>query len=224
MEKKELDTILENHKKWACGCGGSRADLSGADLRGADLSCADLSRADLSGADLSRADLSCAYLRGADLSSADLSRADLRRADLSSAYLRGADLRRADLSDTVYDGVNWLLLLGIVPDRNGKARAYKVTNIMGEGIYKGGINYADKKGFSVPKLDKDKNTQCSYGVNLATLAWCLTEKKEGYRLFMMEFSTSARNCVCPIGSDGKFRVKSCVKVGECNWKGELLNP
>ena len=144
------------------------------------------------------------------------------RAYLSRADLRGADLSRADLKDTIYGGINWLYLLGIVPDAKGMARAFKVTNSQGEGFYNGGINYATGKKFSVPQVDKDKYTHCSYGVNLANLAWCLTEYQEGRRLFMMEFSASTRNCVCPIGSDGKFRVKSCVKIGECNWKGELL--
>ncbi len=217
MDRKELDAILDNHKKWARGEGGSCANLSCANLSCADLSCADLSYANLSyanlsGADLSYADLSYAILSGADLSYANLSGADLSYANLSGAYLSG----------TIYDGVNWLHLLGIVPDKDGKARAYKVTNAEGKGYYNGGINYAIGKKFSVPKVDKDLTTQCSYGINLATLAWCLTEKREGYRLFMMEFSTSSRNCVCPIGSDGKFRVKSCIKIGECNWKGELL--
>ena len=41
--KAELDTILENHKKWVCGDNsGKRADLSWADLSGANLSRANL--------------------------------------------------------------------------------------------------------------------------------------------------------------------------------------
>ena len=161
-------------------------------------------RADLTGADLMGADLMGAYLTGADL----------RR-----AYLTGADLTGADLKDTIYDGVNWILLLGIVPDKDGNARAYKIINSHGEGIYQGGINYLKRDKFSAPKVDKDLNVQCSYGINLATLAWCLTERQEDYRLLLMEFAF--KDAVCPIGSDGKFRVKRCVKIGECNWKGEL---
>ena len=58
MNKDELKTILENHKKWLYNEeGGIRADLFRADLRGADLSGADLRGADLRGADLSGADL-----------------------------------------------------------------------------------------------------------------------------------------------------------------------
>ena len=146
-----------------------------------------------------------AYLQGADLQ-----RADLRGADLQSAYLR----------DTIYEGVNWLLLLGIVPDSKGNARAYKIINDKGEGIFQGGINYLEAEKFTVPKVDTDINTQCSYGINLATLAWCLTEKQIGTRLLLMEFKFNG--AICPIGSDGKFRVKSCTKVGECDWKGNLI--
>ena len=74
----QLKDILEKHKIWLKGGeGGSRANLSGANLRGANLSSADLSRANL---------------RGADLIDADLSGANLSRADLSGANLRDADL------------------------------------------------------------------------------------------------------------------------------------
>ena len=104
MTTKELQEILDKHKKWLnYEDGGERADLSDADLSGADLSGADLRGADLRSADLSGADLIDADLSGADLSGADLSDADLSGADLRSAYLiradlRGAGLRSADLS------------------------------------------------------------------------------------------------------------------------------
>ena len=74
----QIADILHKHRDWLlCKPEGSRADLSGADLRRADLS-----GADLRGADLRRADLS-----GADLSGADLRGADLRRADRSGAEI-----------------------------------------------------------------------------------------------------------------------------------------
>ena len=104
----DLKKILDEHLLWLNGEGGSRANLSnanlfGANLRGADLSCANLRGADLSGvnlrgADLRGADLSCANLRGADLSGVNLRGADLSGADLSFANLRGADLSGANLS------------------------------------------------------------------------------------------------------------------------------
>ena len=37
ISKEELIEIIEEHKKWLSGKGGSRADLKHADLRGADL-------------------------------------------------------------------------------------------------------------------------------------------------------------------------------------------
>ena len=230
MEREELKKVLDNHRKWLRSEeGGQRAylrgaDLQRADLQGAYLQMADLRRADLRGAYLQGAYLQGAYLRGAYLQRADLRGADLQGADLQGAYLQGAYLRGADLRETIYDGVNWLHLIGIVPDSKGKAMAYKVTDAKGEGVYNGGINYATTDKFSVPKVDKDPATHCSFGINLANLAWCLTEYQEGRRLFMMEFDTSPRNCVCPTGSDGKFRVKKCIKIGECNWKGELITP
>ena len=53
MDKKELERVLEAHKKWLVEeNGGERANLSGADLRWANLSGADLRWADLRGADL----------------------------------------------------------------------------------------------------------------------------------------------------------------------------
>ena len=195
MNKTELDKILE-HTRWLSGEGGSHANLSGADLRDADLS----------GADLSRANLSHANLSGADLSDADLS-----RANLSDADLRG----------TILDDINWLAYIGIVPDNKGFAYAYKITEAEGEGIYQGGINYTTAEEFSVDKVDTDLNHHCSYGINLATFAWCLNNKhKDNYRLFIFKFNV--KDTVCPIGSDGKFRVKKCIKVGECDWKGNLF--
>ena len=83
MTQKELNVILDKHKKWLRNEeGGERAYLREAILRGADLCRANLSEADLSGANLSGANLSGAYLS---------------RANLCRAYLSGADLCGADL-------------------------------------------------------------------------------------------------------------------------------
>ena len=98
----DLKKILDEHLLWLNGEGGSRANLSnanlsGANLFGANLSDADLRGADLSCADLRGADLSCANLRGADLSGANLRGADLSGANLSCANLSNANLRGANL-------------------------------------------------------------------------------------------------------------------------------
>ena len=53
ISEQELKDILDKHSKWIRGeAGGSRADLSCANLYRADLSCANLSGANLYGANL----------------------------------------------------------------------------------------------------------------------------------------------------------------------------
>ena len=83
----DLKKILDEHLLWLNGEGGSRANLSNADLRDANLS-----NANLRGANLSNADLRNADLRGANLSNADLFGANLRGANLSNADLCGASI------------------------------------------------------------------------------------------------------------------------------------
>ena len=106
MAQEKLNKILEAHKLWLNNEGGSRANLSDADLRRADLSRANLSDADLRRANLSRANLSRADLSGAYLSRANLSNANLSRANLSGAYLSDADLSGAYLSRADLSGAN----------------------------------------------------------------------------------------------------------------------
>ena len=85
MVQKELDKILELHKKWLNDePDGVRADLAFADLTGADLARADLARADLAFADLTSANLTRANLTFANLTRANLTRANL---DFSSLPL-----------------------------------------------------------------------------------------------------------------------------------------
>ena len=116
MEASELKEILDQHRLWIDGKGGSRADLRGANLSGANLRGAILTGANLTGANLTGANLGHAYLTGADLRGADLRDADLTgaylyganlyRADLHSAYLIGANLRDANLVDANLRGAN----------------------------------------------------------------------------------------------------------------------
>ena len=209
--KVELDIILEKHHNWVCGNnGGERANLSRANLSGANLS-----RADLSGANLSRADLS-----GANLSRADLSRANLSGANLSRADLSRADLSRADLSKTILEGINWLAFIGITsPDT---AYAYKfVTSDYLSPMQTPQIDYSKETIFTCTDILKDVNEQCGQGINLATLQWCLNNKQNPTDKLLM-FKFNVKDAVCPIGSDGKFRVSRCTKIGECDWKGNLL--
>ncbi len=99
MDKKELEKILDLHKKWLRGDkGGKRANLTGANLTGANLTRANLTRANLYRADLTRANLYRADLCGANLTGANLYRADLTEAVLTRAVLTRADLTEADLT------------------------------------------------------------------------------------------------------------------------------
>ena len=186
----------------------SRASLSGADLSGADLSGADLSGADLSGADLRRASLS-----GADLSGASLRRASLSGADLRRASLRRASLSGADLSGAV--GINKYLTtdLYLLADQPGKIRAYKLVTSDGIGPWNGGLKYEIGKPVSEPDADTNENLECAQGINLATLNWCMREWREDYRILIAEFEAKDIAAI-PIGSDGKFRVRECLIVGE----------
>ena len=87
MDQKELNAILEKHKKWLRGEeGGERADLRGADLRGALMQ----------GALLQGAVLQGAVLRGADMRGACLQEAALQRANLQGAKLKWAKLGVAE--------------------------------------------------------------------------------------------------------------------------------
>ena len=108
----DLKKILDEHLLWLNGEGGSRANLSNADLRDANLSNADLSNADLFGANLrcanlSNADLRCANLSNADLFGANLRGANLRGADLFGANLRDANLSNANLREASIDQMMW---------------------------------------------------------------------------------------------------------------------
>ena len=92
MNQKEIDLILEKHRKFLIGKGGQRAYLVGANLVGANLREANLVGANLVGANLEEANLREANLRGANLEKANLRGANLVGANLEEANLRGASL------------------------------------------------------------------------------------------------------------------------------------
>ena len=123
---KELQIILEKHKKWINGeDGGERADLREANLRGADLR-----EANLRGSYLSEADLRGANLRRASLIEANLREADLREADLRGADIRGANMIKSDLDFSCLP--LWCGGLDInIDDRQAKQIAYHlVRNVL----------------------------------------------------------------------------------------------
>jgi uncharacterized protein YjbI with pentapeptide repeats len=177
----------------------------------------DLRYADLRDANLRYADLRCANLRSADLRDADLYGADLYGADLHSTDLHSANLRSANLRDAM--GINKLLTtpLYMLQDQIGKIRAYKLTNSNGTGPYYPQFVYKVGETYKENNADTNENTQCSAGISLATMDWCLKEWKPGYRIFIAEFTRRDIACI-PVGSDGKFRVSQCKIVAEKNLK------
>ena len=66
MEQKELNKILESHKRWLKGEGGEPADLTWKNLRGKDLAGKDLYGVNFYKTDLYETDLSGADLRRAN--------------------------------------------------------------------------------------------------------------------------------------------------------------
>lgn len=104
-----LKEILDSHKQWLNGQGGSRADFTEADLRDADFRKTDLRnarfyKADLTGADFTDADLNNADFRMADLRNACFYKASLREADFFMADLRNANLCWAGMRDAYLEG------------------------------------------------------------------------------------------------------------------------
>lgn len=142
---------------------------------------------------------------------ANLRYANLQNADLRGAILRNADLRDANLQKTILENMNWLAYIGIIPDRRGKARAYKMITQNGLGPQYPVINYLKKRVVAAPNLDKDTDNP-----------WCQENKFESSRLLLMEFDTVPDNICVPTASDGKFRVKEAVRIGECGWNGDLI--
>ena len=99
MEASELKEILDQHQLWIDGKGGSRADLTGANLY----------YANLRDANLTGANLKDAYLVDANLKDAYLVDANLTGANLSGANLTGANLSGANLTNTILPDVSWII-------------------------------------------------------------------------------------------------------------------
>lgn len=123
MEKEELCTRLELHRKWINGePGGERLDQLGLtqmvdDLRGYTLQKAILPGATMWGVNMQEVDMRGIYLRDAHMLCSDLQSADLRGADLMNANflgvnLFGADLRGANLEEANLYGSCWPLWYG----------------------------------------------------------------------------------------------------------------
>jgi len=109
---RNLQEILEYHKKHMDDYLQFRDDLKCADFQDVDLSYAVLSWAILEEADLSGSILTGAWLNGANLTSANLTNADLsfanlKGARLDSANLTGCNLYKANISFANVDETNF---------------------------------------------------------------------------------------------------------------------
>ena len=173
---EKMKVILAEHAKWLRDGGGTRADLSGANLYGADLS-----GANLYGADLSLANLSGANLYGADLSLANLSRADLYGAKVND----GTKLPHFQIPDgglLVWKKINGKLVTLLIPGeakrtacltgRKCRAEYAVVTNIVGGGPVTSngcgnGVATVYKEGETVRPDSYDDNpmVECSHGIH-----------------------------------------------------------
>lgn len=118
MTQRELDKLVQLHKKWLNGDPKGKklvlrnvilhnADLRNTDLRSADLHNTDLRNANLRNADLRRVDLTNADLSGATLSGSNLYGANLYDANLRNVVLYDANLCTADLRNTNLHGVRF---------------------------------------------------------------------------------------------------------------------
>ena len=217
ITKKELKTILEQHKLWLDSNEkeGKCVDLSGANLSGANLTCVDLSGADLSGADLrcadlsganltsanlsyanlSYANLSYANLSGANLTSANLRCANLTSANLTSANLRGVDLRRSDL---FYTNLTDAVLTGA--DLYG-------ANLTGADLTRAYLYRADLTNADLTNTIIDEKEQCRKGIVL-TEPMIGYKKARGGKIITLEIPIGAK--VFSINNDKRRTNKAKV--------------
>lgn len=138
------------------------------------------------------------------------------RADLSMAYLSGAIGIDPDI----------VTPLRILRAQVGPVRAYKLTNVNGEGPYNGGIVYSIGAELAVADPNTDECSECGSGINLATLSWCLTnigDAGPNPRIFVCEF-LAADIAAIPHATDGKFRVRRCRVIGELDLATRELKP
>ena len=69
-------------------------------------------------------------------------------------------------------------------------------------IYEVGKTYKEKK------FDKDEYIECSYGLNVSTITWCLRDSLEKSNIELIEVEFKVSDIVAiPYWTDGKFRVK-----------------
>jgi len=197
MNKKDLQKILKLHYKWLNGeTGGERANLVRANLYGANLE----------DANLVHANLVRANLYGANLVHANLVRANLYGANLEDANLYGANLGDAKN----IKAANIIPHLHILKLQKGKLVAYKFFHQDGQSPYQN-QSYDLKKGkvYECSDGDTDELKECSAGLNVATLPWCVWNKQPDDVICEVEFIAKDILAI-PIATDGKFRVSRFV--------------
>jgi uncharacterized protein YjbI with pentapeptide repeats len=107
METEKLKTVIDLHKQWLNDVsGGSRADLSGANLLETDLSGADLSVADLSGADLTSITLCGATIDGVIVRGRDIGGPGHILCALTDSEWASIDAGRTDTKGAKYGNGN----------------------------------------------------------------------------------------------------------------------
>ena len=200
MNQKELQKILDLHKKWINREeGGQNADLSGANLSGADLRYANLSGADLSGANLSGADLSGANLRYANLSDADLSDADLSGANLSDADLSG--------TQGVLDAIDY-----IRSNFERTEEGYIAYKTFGS-TYEPPERWRLENGEVITEsCNSDRTCECGCGINVATLEWVKENSLGKIYKLLIRYEWLA-GVVVPYMTDGKIRTSRAQIIG-----------
>ena len=190
MNQKELQKILDLHKKWINGdTEGQKADLGGANLSNANLRCADLSNADLS-----NADLRCADLSNADLSGADLSDANLGYADLSG-------------TQGVLDAIDY-----ISENFERTDDGYIVYKTFGSNYKSPGRWRLEKGEVITESCNYDRTCDCGCGINVATLEWVRKHSRGKIYKLLIKYEWLA-GVVVPYMTDGKIRTSRAQIIG-----------
>ena len=109
-------------------------------------------------------------------------------------------------------------------DSQETIRAYKYVTKDGWSpmSWLGCIQYIVGQEYQVSEVDTDTRNDCGAGINLATLKWCqVMSRNTGgtTKIFIMEFQVKDIAAI-PMSinnyNDGKFRVRHCKVIRECD--------
>ena len=179
MTSEKLKEILEKHKLWLDDVPeGSKANLSGANLKWANLSGANLSGANLKWANLSGANLSGANLKWANLSKANLSGAN---GILSTVNFLESYFERTDAGYIAYKTFNMTY------------RAPDAWKIEPGSVLEENVNF-------------NRTDECGCGINVAPLEWVKNNYSGEIWKVLIRWEWLCGVCV-PYQSDGKIRCE-----------------